>query len=102
VPFLVNAKNNASHLQLRITPNCSKDAFSGIYEGTDGTRLKVSLKAQPEDGKANKALIKFLSKALKVPQKNIFIIRGSTNRNKTVEIADTSPTNLRQKISFKD
>jgi len=49
--------------------------------------LKCFVKSSPEGGKANAELIKFLSKRLKIPQKQITIITGATSRKKRVKIS---------------
>jgi len=60
----------------------------GLYEQADGTyRLKVKVTVVPEKGKANKALLKVLSKYLKIPTRDIELIAGQTDRNKTILIA---------------
>ncbi len=68
-------------IQLKISPNASKNAIL-----KDDTGLKIKLTAQPIEGKANKALIEFLSKQLKVPKTSIEIIKGDTSKDKTLLI----------------
>lgn len=51
--------------------------------------LKVYLKSPPEDGKANRELIKFFAEMLRLPQNAISIIKGLTARTKTLSIATT-------------
>ena len=58
-------------LNLRISPNASKNE---IIKSDDGS-IKVKITAQPVDGKANKALIEFLSKTFKIPKTSIDIVR---------------------------
>ena len=67
---------------VKIIPKSSK---TEIIERGDNF-LKIKLCAIPEKGKANEALIKFLSESFKTPQSNIKIIRGSKSREKTVLI----------------
>ena len=55
-------------------------------EDTDGSALKVSVSAPPEDGKANVALIKLLAKAWSVPKSSLSVLVGQTARNKVVHI----------------
>ena len=50
--------------------------------------LKVYLTAVPVDGKANKELIKLLSKELNVSKNKINIITGIKNKKKIIEIDD--------------
>lgn len=48
--------------------------------------LKVAVTAPPEDGKANKALIKLLAKAWKLPKGAMTIKKGAKDRRKTLFI----------------
>lgn len=64
-------------LQLKISPNASKNAIL-----KDDTGIKVKLTAQPIEGKANKALVEFLSKQLKIPKTSIEILRGEASKDK--------------------
>lgn len=68
-------------LQLKISPNASQNA---IIKASDGIKIKIT--AQPVDGKANKALIEYLSKEFKIPKNSIEILKGHTNKEKTVLI----------------
>ena len=68
-------------LQIRISPNASKNE---IIKTDDGIKVKIT--AQPVDGKANKALIEFLSKQFKVPKTSFEILKGETSKDKTLLI----------------
>lgn len=68
-------------ITLKISPNASKNVIIKSEEG-----LKVKITAQPIDGKANKALIEYLSKQLKIPKSSIEILKGETSKEKTVLI----------------
>ncbi len=68
-------------LTLRISPNASKNEIIKEDAG-----IKVKITAQPIDGKANKALIEFLSKQFKIPKSYFEIIRGETSKDKTILI----------------
>lgn len=48
--------------------------------------LRVKVTAVPEDGKANEALIKLLSKTLHLSPSRISLIRGATSRVKQLDI----------------
>lgn len=60
--------------------------YGWIDSGNDSYSLKVSVKAIAEDGRANIAIIKFLSDAWRIPQRNIEIISGHTNSCKKLKI----------------
>lgn len=70
-------------LEIRVTPRASVRCIDRVEAGV----LRVKLTAPPADGEANTQLIELLAKTLKVPKSTITIIRGTTNRHKTVEIA---------------
>ncbi len=68
-------------LQVKISPNASKNNII-----KDETGVKVKLTAQPIEGKANKALVEFLSKQFKIPKTSIEILKGETSKEKTLLI----------------
>ncbi len=72
----------AVRLRLHITPSARRTALTGRH----GDRLKLTVAAPPADGKANVALLKFLSKRLGVPRDAIRITSGMSGRRKTVVI----------------
>ena len=75
-------------LFLRVTPNAGKDAIEGMEIRDDGTAvLRVRVKAVPDKGKANAAVVTLLAKALGVPKTAITLAAGETGRFKTLVIA---------------
>ena len=75
-------------LFVRVTPRSSKDAIEGVTVDAAGdARLAVRLRAVPEDGKANKALVALLAKSWKIPKSAITIAAGETQRQKTLRLA---------------
>jgi uncharacterized protein (TIGR00251 family) len=69
-------------LFVQITPNAKKSEVVGVL----GDTLKIKLQAQPIEGKANEALVRFLADRLDVPKSTIGIAQGQTNRRKTIEV----------------
>lgn len=69
-------------ISIQVVPRASKNEIQGVL----GDALKVRLTAPPVDGKANAALIKFLSRELGISRAQIDIRRGQTGRNKIVRI----------------
>ena len=84
------------HLFLKIQPNASKDEFAEVINDVNVDRIKIRITTPPVDGKANKHLIKFLSKVFKVAKSNISIKNGETSRNKHLIIQ--SPKKLPKQI----
>jgi uncharacterized protein (TIGR00251 family) len=70
-------------LHLRIQPKASRDAFVGPYGKNE---YKITITAPPVDGKANRHLIKFLSKAFGIPPSRIDLISGKGARTKSVRL----------------
>jgi len=69
-------------LELQIQTKATKNAIIGEYNH----RLKISITAAPEAGKANAHLIKFLAKYFGIPQKQVKIIKGHQNKYKSILI----------------
>ncbi len=76
----MNNMDKGLTVNLRISPNSSKNEIVKTEEGI----VKVKITAQPIDGKANKALVEFLSKTFKIPKTSIVIVRGETSKDKTI------------------
>jgi uncharacterized protein (TIGR00251 family) len=68
-------------LALQVTPNAKQSQVIGPL----GNGLKVRLQAQPVEGKANEALIRYLAELLDVPRSKIAIMHGHTSKRKIVE-----------------
>ena len=74
-------------LSLRLTPKSSKDAVEGIETLSDGRRvLKARVRAAPEDGKANLALLRLLAGQLGRPLRALSLTSGATARAKVIRI----------------
>ncbi|MCB0378438.1 MAG: DUF167 domain-containing protein [Bdellovibrionales bacterium] len=70
-----------------ITKNASNKLI--FEEGKPWLKLKIS--AVPEKGKANAAIIEFLSKSLKISKSQIRIVQGETSNQKKIEIQSPTP-----------
>jgi len=72
-------------VSLRVTPNAGNDAIEGAEARDDGSRvLRVRVKAVPDKGKANAAVIALLAKTLGLPKSSVTLESGETARLKTV------------------
>ena len=76
-------KNSELYLRLKINPSSAKSEIKDVM--ADET-IKMNISAPAEKGKANKELIKFLSKQFKIDKNNIKIISGAGDRLKLVKI----------------
>lgn len=78
----VSAVPAGLRLAVQITPNAKHTEVIGVIDDA----LKLKLQAQPIEGKANEALVKFLAKVLGVPRSAIVITHGLASKRKLIEI----------------
>lgn len=78
-------------LHVRLTPKADRDAIDGIVCMADGRSvLAVRVRAVPEKGKANKALIALIAKQLKLTKSSVTLASGVTSRIKGLRIDEPS------------
>ena len=77
--FMIKKTPDGILVNIKIVPNSSKN---DIVLEEDFVKVKIT--AQPIEGKANKALIEFLSKRFKIPKTSIEIVKGETSKEKTL------------------
>lgn len=77
--------------RLRLTPGATIDRVKGVAIDENGVAwLTASVTAVPEDGRANKALIRMLSKEWRVAKSSIQLIAGQSSRRKTLLVTGDS------------
>ena len=69
-------------IEVKIIPNSRENKLDSIHD----RKLKIRINAAPEDGKANKEMIKFLSKLFDCKKSEIKILRGETTQEKLILI----------------
>ena len=69
-------------ITLRVTPKAANARLTALKQGV----FWLSVAAPPIEGRANEAVIEFLSRCLGVPKGALRIKRGVAGRIKTVEI----------------
>ncbi len=77
----ITIKDDGVIIKLKISPNASKNQII-----TENEIIKLKVTAQPIENKANKAVIEYLSKMLKVPKTSVSIVKGDTSKEKTIFI----------------
>ncbi len=77
------ANNKEIILKVKVFPGAGQNLVKG--ETADGW-LKIDISAQPDDGKANLELVKFLAKTFKIKKYQVEIISGQTDRRKNVRL----------------
>ena len=72
-------------LPIHAYPKSPKSSIEGWVQDASGQHwLKVRVSAAPEDGKANKALLKYLAKEWNVPVSSLSVVSGETSRYKRI------------------
>jgi uncharacterized protein (TIGR00251 family) len=69
-------------IQVKVIPGSRQNLLEKKEDGS----YRVHIRAQPDKGKANDALIDFLAESLGVPKRCLRIVSGLTSRNKRIEI----------------
>lgn len=87
---------DSTQLLLRVAPKSAQDCLVGWH----GEALKVKVRAAPEDGRANAAVIKLLADALGLPQKAIALESGVTSRNKRIRIDGINGAELKNRLDL--
>ena len=88
MPARVRLGGQGVSLRVRLTPKGGRDAVEGWAQDADGVSyLKARVRAVPEDGKANAALIELLAKSLSVSKSAVRIAAGGSARLKRIDIA---------------
>ncbi|SFL46303.1 DUF167 domain-containing protein [Rugamonas rubra] len=87
-PAWCSALPGGVRLAVQIQANAKKTEVIGVLEDA----LKIKLHAQPIEGKANEALIRFLADALSVPKSAIALTHGQTNKRKLLELSSSKLT----------
>jgi uncharacterized protein (TIGR00251 family) len=85
-------------LELRIQPRASATGFGGRF----ADRLRVRLNAPPVDGRANAALIDYLSDSCGVAKSQVVIEQGLAGRDKRVRIrgAQRIPSAVQEALDY--
>ncbi len=82
-------------LNLKVVPGSSRDEIVGWL----GDSLKVKVKAPPEKGRANEAVIALLADRLGIDASSIAIVSGHGSPAKVVDIEGMDAAAIRQAFS---
>lgn len=68
-------------LAVRVTPGARAEGVA-----IEGGRVLVKVRAKPQDGAANAAVIKLVAQALGIPPSRCRLLRGATSREKLLQV----------------
>jgi uncharacterized protein (TIGR00251 family) len=81
-------------MDVRVIPGSSADRVLGCREGA----LRVGVHAPPEKGKANRALLRYLAKALGVRKSAVSLAAGERDRHKIVLVEGMHASELERAV----
>lgn len=91
----ISESENNVVLHLQVKPNSKKQEI--VVDSFD-KKITIFVKAQPDKGKANKELLKFMAKILEKTTSDISIVAGQTSRDKTLLVKNDTKQNVESKI----
>jgi len=98
--FFEDSSERTIFLKIRVKTNSKVQKIS--FNQLTDTWISINLKSKPVKNKANKELIKLLSKKLKIAINQIQIIVGPKKANKTIKIRfyeDISKPKILEKLA---
>ena len=69
-------------LRLRVRAGAQRSALQGVHAGA----LKLSVTTAPERGKANKAVLELLARALGVARSDLELVSGASAPDKVIRV----------------
>lgn len=83
-----SSSSQGVRIAVQIMPNAKKSEVIGVLEDV----LKIRLQAQPIEGKANEALVRYLAALLRIPKGAVSITHGHTSKRKIIEVSSSTVT----------
>ncbi|HJD61618.1 MAG TPA: DUF167 domain-containing protein [Rickettsia endosymbiont of Degeeriella rufa] len=97
--FIYNPLSKTAFLNIKVKPAAKSNDIKEFIIINDIPHLKLSIKALPEQGKANEEIINFLAKEWQLLRSNLEITKGHTNSLKTILIKNIDKEYLNLIIS---
>jgi len=96
---MIRATPTGVTLAVRVQPAAKKTAITGIYGEGPTAQLKIAVHAPPIEGRANAALITFLSEAFGLAKNKIEIVSGELSRSKVFLLREVTVEKARTTLS---
>jgi len=81
-------------LKVKVKPGSTQNQIGLSAEG----EIQIKVRAVPEKGKANQAVIELLAEKLGISRSGLTVVRGESSRDKWLEIRDFSPEEVKKKL----
>ena len=92
--FTSTMKDGSVLLSVHVQPKSSRNRIAGIYDQA----VKVNITAPPVDGKANKAMVSFLSDFFGITKKDVTLHAGAQARKKRFILSGISEREVRDRV----
>jgi uncharacterized protein (TIGR00251 family) len=86
---------NSASFWIQVKPRSTRERLT---RGTTG-ELKLEIHAPATEGQANEACIRFLARALRVPQSSIVIASGQKSRRKLIRVNASPAEEIASRIA---
>ncbi len=83
-----------ARLRVHVTPAAREEQTAGWHGGS----LRVKVRARPEKGRANQAVLRLLARRLGVAPANLSIVHGAASRDKLVQVDGLNDEELRARL----
>jgi uncharacterized protein (TIGR00251 family) len=94
MPYLQIRPDGSLLLSLYVQPRSGQNKIVGLH----GDAVKLRLNAPPVDGKANKAVIAFFAKSLKIPKSAVTLRSGQQSRMKKILLTGVDEEQIRDLV----
>ncbi len=81
-------------IPVRVVPRASRTGIDGEVEGA----LRVRLAAPPVEGAANRELLEFLAKRLRLPKRDLRLESGERSKRKSVWVRGLSRQDILERL----
>ena len=92
---ILRAVEVRTSLRLRVVPGASRPGIVGRH----GDAWKVRVSAPAEAGHANEAVLDLLAAELNVPRRDLRLARGTTSRDKIVDLEGLDESSVDAKLT---
>lgn len=87
-------------LNLHVKPGARRDAVIGMTAGSNGPQLEIAVRAVPDKGEANDAVLRLIASWLGLKRSDVCLASGGKSRYKTLDI-DGNPATLARLVADK-
>ena len=95
MPCRIDDRDGFVLIDVHVVPGSRREGLDGVH----GDALKVAVRARPEKGKANAALVELLARVLGLRRSGVEVVSGHASRRKRVRIEGATAAEVRERIA---